>query len=251
MFASALEQFEIIPLIPLRRGSFDLSLTNSSLRMVIVVAVLVGASRAVTVAGSGMVVPTRRQSVLESVHARIRTMIGQTLGVAGLPYAPFLFALFTFILGCNLIGLIPYSFTVTSHLAVTRTLALGIWIWKLFVGFRLHGMALFSLFRPQGIPFWLVPMIVPLELLGFTITFISLSVRLFANMLAGHILLKVIAGFAWTMMMAGGVRWVAHFVPLAVLFRLRGLETAVAFIQAYVFTLLTCIYLTDAIHGGH
>ena len=178
-------------------------------------------------------------------------MIGQTIGEAGVALFPLIFSLFTFILGCNRFGLVPYSFTVTSHLVVTMTRALAIWIGKLVTGFRRHGLVFFRMFLPAGTPFGMIPMMVPLEIRGFTITFISLSVRLFANMMAGHILLKVIGGFAWSMMAAGGRMWIAHFVPRVVLLLLLGLETAVAFIQAYVFTLRTCIYVGDSIHGGH
>ena len=178
-------------------------------------------------------------------------MLAQTIGSAGQAFFPFIYTLFTFVLGRNLLGLIPYSYTVTSHLVVTMTRARAVWIGKRRVGFRRHGRKIFGRLLPAGTPFPMIPFMVALERLGFTITFISLSVRLFANMMAGHILLKVIAGFAWTMMTAGGRRYVAHFVPRAVLFRLLRLETAVAFIQAYIFTLLTCIYLTDVYHGGH
>ena len=178
-------------------------------------------------------------------------MVGQTIGERGNAFFPVMFTMFTFILGCNRMGLVPYSFTVTSHLAVTMTLALAIWRGKLILGFRLHGLTFFRMFLPTGTPFGMIPLMVPLEVMGFTITFISLSVRLFANMMAGHILLKVIGGFAWSMMVAGGVLWVAHFIPRAVLFLLLGLETAVAFIQAYVFTLRALIYIGDSIHGGH
>jgi ATP synthase subunit 6 len=248
---SPLEQFEIISLIPFRMGSFDLSLTNTSLMMVRTATILRGLSQAVRVSGNGRLVPTRWQTVLEGVHNMILTMLGQTIGPQGQTLFPFVFSVFTFILGCNRFGLVPYSFTVTSHLIVTMTLALAIWIGKLVMGFRLHGLTFFRMFLPTGTPFAMVPFMVPLEVLGFTITFVSLSVRLFANMMAGHILLKVIAGFAWSMMVAGGVMWVAHFIPRVVLFLLLGLETAVAFIQAYVFTLRTCIYIGDSIHGGH
>ena len=181
----------------------------------------------------------------------VLSMIGQTVGVRGQGYFPFIFTRFTFVLGMNLLGLIPYSYTVTSHLVVTRTRARAVWVGKRRVGFQRHGRKLFGRFLPAGTPFAMIPFMVRLERLGFTITVISLSVRLFANMMAGHILLKVIAGFAWTMMATGGRRYVAHFVPMIVLFRLLLLETGVAFVQAYVFALLTCIYLTDVVHGGH
>ena len=207
--------------------------------------------QAVRVAGNGTRVPSRWQTVVEGLHGVVLSMVSQTMGVAGVKFFPFVFTLFTFLLACNLFGLVPYSFTVTSHLIVTRTLALAIWVGKLMVGIRLHGLKLLGMFLPAGTPFRMYPMMVPLEILGFTITFISLSVRLFANMMAGHILLKVIAGFAWTMMAAGGRLYIAHFIPMVVLFLLLILETAVAVIQAYVFSLLTCIYLTDMIHGGH
>jgi ATP synthase subunit 6 len=178
-------------------------------------------------------------------------MISQTIGSNGQGFFPFVFTLFAFVLGMNLLGLIPYSYTVTSHLVVTMTRARAVWVGKRRVGLRLHGWKLFARLLPAGTPFPMVPLRVPLERLGYTITFISLSVRLFANMMAGHILLKVIAGFAWTMMTAGGRRYIAHFMPRGVLFRLLMLETGVAFIQAYVFALLTCIYMTDVVHGGH
>lgn len=248
---SPLEQFEIIPLLPLRVGSLDLSLTNTSLMMIRTATIIRGLAQSIRVSGHGFLVPTRWQVLFEGVHNLILSMLGQTIGAQGAALFPFVFAVFTFVLGCNRFGLVPYSFTVTSHLVVTMTLALAIWIGKLVIGFRLHGLTFFRILLPAGTPFLMIPFMVALEVMGFTITFISLSVRLFANMMAGHILLKVIAGFAWTMMVSGGMLWVAHVVPRAVLFLLLGLETAVAFIQAYVFTLRTCIYVGDSIHGGH
>jgi len=249
--ASPLEQFEIISLLPIRLGSLDLSITNSSLLSVATAVILLGRVQASMLSGSGFLIPTRIQTVFESVHNLRLSMIGQTIGEDGSNLFPFVFSVFTFVLGCNRFGLVPYSFTVTSHLVITMTLALAIWIGKLVIGFRLHGLHFFRMFLPTGTPFVMIPFMVPLEIMGFTITFVSLSVRLFANMMAGHILLKVIGGFAWSMMVAGGLAWVAHFIPRRVLFLLLGLETAVAFIQAYVFTLRTCIYVGDSIHGGH
>ena len=251
MLNSPLEQFEIIPLVSRQIGDLDLSRTNTAVRMLTCAGVRVVGMQMLRVSGNGTLVPNRWQTLAEGVHGLVLSMVSQTMGVAGVKFFPFVFTLFTFLLACNLFGLVPYSFTVTSHLVVTMTLALAIWIGKLVVGVRLHGLKLLGMFLPAGTPFVMYPMMVPLEILGFTITFISLSVRLFANMMAGHILLKVIAGFAWTMMAAGGLRYFAHFIPMAVLFRLLILETAVAVIQAYVFSLLTCIYLTDMIHGGH
>jgi ATP synthase subunit 6 len=251
MFRSPLEQFEVVSIVPRRRGSRDLSLTNASRMMIFTASRRVGRSQVVLVAGNGTVVPNRWQTRREGLHNMVLSMIGQTIGVAGQGFFPFVFTLFTFVLGMNLLGLIPYSYTVTSQLVVTMTRARAVWVGKRRVGFQRHGRKLFGRFLPAGTPFLMVPLRVPLERLGFTITFISLSVRLFANMMAGHILLKVIAGFAWTMMTAGGRMYVAHFLPMVVLFRLLLLETGVAFVQAYVFALLTCIYRTDAVHGGH
>jgi len=250
-FRSPLEQFEIISIVPRRRSSRDVSLTNASRMMIVTATRRVGRCQSVLVAGNGTLVPNRWQTRREGTHNRVLSMIGQTIGPSGQGFFPFVFTLFTFVLGRNLLGLIPYSFCVTSHLVITMTRARAVWIGKRRVGFQRHGRKLFSRFLPSGTPFRMIPLRVPLERLGFTITFISLSVRLFANMMAGHILLKVIAGFAWTMMAAGGRMYIAHFLPLIVLFRLLILETAVAFVQAYVFALLTCIYMTDAVHGGH
>jgi ATP synthase subunit 6 len=250
-FRSPLEQFEVVSLVPRRLGSRDRSLTNASRRMVLTASRRVGRSHRVLTAGNGTRVPNRWQSRREGVHNRVLSMITQTIGVSGQGFFPFVYTLFTFVLGMNLLGLVPYSYTVTSQLVVTRTRARAVWLGKRRVGFRRHGRKLFGRFLPAGTPFPMIPLRVPLERLGFMITCISLSVRLFANMMAGHILLKVIAGFAWTMMAAGGRMYVAHFIPMVVLFRLLALETGVAFVQAYVFALLTCIYMTDVVHGGH
>jgi len=248
---SPLEQFEVVSLVPRRMGGRDISLTNVSRRRRLTAGRRMVGSQVVRAGGNGTLVPNRWQRIREGIHNMVLSMIGQTIGRAGQGFFPFVFTRFTCVLGRNILGLIPYSYTVTSQLVVTRTRARTVWIGKRRVGFRRHGRKLFGRFLPAGTPFLMVPLMVPLERLGFTITVISLSVRLFANMMAGHILLKVIAGFAWTMMAAGGRGYIAHFVPMIVLFRLLGLETAVAFIQAYVFALLTCIYRTDVVHGGH
>jgi len=250
-YRSPLEQFEVVSLVPRRRGSRDRSLTNASRRMILTAGVRVVGSQRVLAAGNGTRVPNRWQTRREGVHNRVLAMISQTIGGSGQGFFPFVYTLFTFVLGMNLRGLVPYSYTVTSQLVVTRARARTVWVGKRRVGFQRHGRKLFGRFLPAGTPLGMIPLRVPLERLGFTITCVSLSVRLFANMMAGHILLKVIAGFAWTMMAAGGRMYVAHFVPMIVLFRLLALETGVAFVQAYVFALLTCIYMTDVVHGGH
>lgn len=251
MLQSPLEQFEIIPLIPFGLGAFDLSFTNSSLMMVLSAALVVVLYQLVSIEGQGLLVPSRWQTVLEGIHTLLLQMLSETVGTKGGQFFAFIFTLFTFILTANLAGLVPYSFTVTSHLVVTFSLGLAIWMGKLIIGFRYHGLHLLGILIPSGVPFAMVPFFILLEILGFIIPVISLSVRLFANLMSGHVLLKIIFGFAWSMMMAGGLLFLAHFIPLAVLFLLFGLETAVALIQAYVFTILTCIYLGDMVHGGH
>ena len=251
MINSPLEQFEIVPLLPIRLGSFDISFTNSSLMMVLSAALIVILVQLISVDGNGYLVPSRWQSFVESVYTLVLGILGETVGEKGGKFFAFIFALFTFILTMNLAGLVPYSFTVTSHLVVTLTFTLAIWVGKLFLGLRYHGIKLLGMFVPQGVPFALLPFFIIIEVIGFVIPLVSLSVRLFANLMSGHILLKVIFGFAWSMMMAGGMLFIAHFIPLAVLFLLLGLETAVAVIQAYVFAVLTSIYLADMVHGGH
>lgn len=251
MLYSPLEQFEIVPLLPLRMGSLDISFTNASLMMVLSAASLIVLVQLITVDGKGYLIPSRWQTLVEGMYTLVLQILHDTVGAKGGPFFGFIFTLFTFILALNLSGLVPYSFTVTSHLIITMSLSMAIWVGKLILGFRYHGIKLLGILVPQGVPFALIPFFILLETLSFVIPVISLSVRLFANMMSGHILLKIIFGFAWTMMLQGGFLFLAHFIPLAVLFILFALETAVALIQAYVFTVLTCIYLADMVHGGH
>jgi ATP synthase subunit 6 len=200
----------------------------------------------------GYIVPNSYQQIAEGFVLFVKGIISETIGSKnGMVYFPFIFSIFMFILFCNVLGLIPYSFTVTSHIVVTLFFAIAIWVGKLIIGVRIHGLKILGLFLPAGSPLVLYPFLVILEIITFIMTVVSLSVRLFANMMAGHILLKVFAGFAWTMMCSGGVFYFLHFVPLLILFCLMGLELGVALVQAYVFTLLTSMYLADMIEGGH
>jgi F-type H+-transporting ATPase subunit a len=248
MFFSPLEQFEILPVF----GVGNLSITNSSLMMFIVFGLIFFIFYVTFLPNTnGVIIPNRWQQILEQFSSFVFTMLNDILGSKSKEFLPFVFSLFLFIFGCNVIGLIPYSFTVTSHLVITITFAFGIWIGKLLIGIRIHGIKILNLFYPQGTPFPMLFFIIPLELLTFFMTIVSLSVRLFANMMTGHILLNVFAGFAWSMLLAGGILWLLHFVPLLILFCLMFLETMVAVIQAYVFALLTCMYLKDVLDGGH
>lgn len=175
-------------------------------------------------------------------------LVQEQIGEKGKTFFPFIFALFTFLFSCNLIGMIPYSFTVTSHVVVTFGLSVSVFIGVTIVGFYTHGLHFFSFLLPPGAPLILAPLLVVLELVSYSFRAISLGVRLFANMMAGHTLVKILAGFSWTMMSVGGVLYLVSSIPLLVVFALTGLEIGVAILQAYVFTILTCIYLNDAIH---
>ena len=158
-----------------------------------------------------------------------------------------LFSIFSFIFFCNLLGMIPYSFTVTSHIVITLSLAIMAFFSINIIGIRIHGIHLISLFLPPGAPIGLAPLLVMIELVSYCFRVISLALRLFANMMSGHCLLKILAGFAWTMFAAGNLLTIAHMLPLLVIFAIVGLELSIAFLQAYVFTVLLCIYLNDAI----
>ena len=162
-------------------------------------------------------------------------------------YFPMLFTIFCFIFFCNLLGMVPFSFTVTSHIAVTLGLAILAFFGINVIGIKTHGFHMLSLFLPPGAPIALAPLLVMIELVSYSFRVISLALRLFANMMSGHCLLKILAGFAWTMLSAGGLLTVAHILPLIVIFAIVGLELSIAFLQAYVFTVLLCIYLNDAI----
>jgi ATP synthase subunit 6 len=193
-------------------------------------------------------IPQHWQLVIESLYATVSETLVNNVGEKGQKYFPFIFTLFTFVLISNLIGLVPYSFTITSHIIVTFSLALMVFVGVTAIAIREHGLHMLSLFIPSGTSLALAFLLVPIELISYIFRPISLSLRLFANMMAGHALLKVIAGFAWSMMTAGGLLFIAHFFPLVVLLLLIGLELGVAFIQAYVFTILSCMYLNDAIN---
>jgi ATP synthase subunit 6 len=247
IISSPLEQFELIPLIPLFIGSLDISFTHSSLFMCIGLAAFLALFRMILINKGGTIVPNRWQVFLEGIFQLCMSLSNDTIeGGKGQKYFPFIFVAFSFILVCNLTGMVPYSFTATSHLSITLALATMVFLGYLIIGVRKHGIRLLELFYPAGVSLVLAPLIVPIEIIAQMSRIISLSVRLFANMMAGHTLLKVIAGFAWQMMSLGTALFIAHIVTLGVLTLLIGLELAVAFIQAYVFAVLTCIYLNES-----
>jgi F-type H+-transporting ATPase subunit a len=227
----------------------EIYLTNSALFMAITVigtwALLVGGSSA------RALVPGRMQSIAEMSYEFVANTIQSTTGEEGMKFFPLVFTLFMFILVANIIGLVPYTFTVTSHIIITASLALLVFFTVIIYGFYRNGLGFFRLFVPSGIPIYILPLIVFIEVLSFLSRPISHSVRLFANMLAGHITLKVFASFVTLLGGLGIAGIIGATLPLLLVVALTALELLVAFLQAYVFAILTCIYLNDAIHPGH
>lgn len=245
--SSPLEQFQIINLIPLYLPfGIDLSLTNSALVEIIGV-IIITLLLKLTVEG-GLLVPTHWQSVIEMYYEALLGLIQDNIGEKGNNYFPFVFTLFSFILIMNLLGMIPYVFSVTAHICVAIGLSLSIWLGVTFLGFHLHGIQFLSMFMPQGAPIGLAPLLVIIELVSYSARAISLGLRLAANISAGHMLLAIIGGFGWTMICAGGVALIGSIIPVGLIFILTILELAVALIQTYVFTILTVIYINDAIN---
>jgi F-type H+-transporting ATPase subunit a len=236
---SPLAQFEIKELIPMEIGSLNVSFTNSSLFMVLtfvsVSAFLVMGMR------KHAHVPGRWQSMAELSYIFISNMMKDTVGNEGRAYFPFVFSVFMFVLFGNLWGMIPYSFAFTSHIAVTFTMASFVFIGVTLIALIKHKLHFFSFFMPQGAPIYMAPLLIPIEIISYLSRPISLSVRLFANMLAGHTLLKVFAGFVVSLGALG-------VLPLVFVVALTGLEFVIAFLQAFVFAILTCLYLNDALH---
>lgn len=242
---SPLEQFEIVTILPFTLLGFNLSLTNSTLFLIIA-----GFTSILWLSLSFYkvsLIPHNWQLVYESFYNITTDIVKVNLGLKGEIYFPFIFSLHLILLFCNLVGMVPYSFTVTSHIIFTFSLALSIFLGINIIGIRTHGFKFFSLFLPKGVPLIIVPLLITIEIISYLIKVFTLSIRLFANMTSGHALLKIIAGFAWTMLSAGGFLALFHLVPLFVLLILIGLELGIAVLQAYVFTLLTCIYLNDVL----
>ena len=241
-----IHQFQITPLF----GEGMFAFTNSALFMV--ASVLTITLFLVLATSRNALVPGRWQSLAELSYEFVANTVRQSAGNEGMKFFPLVFSLFMFVLVANLLGMIPYSFTVTSHIIVTFALAMLVILTVILYGFWKNGLHFLHLFVPSGIPVFLMPLVVAIEVISFLSRPISLSVRLFANMLAGHITLKVFAGFVVQLVAAlGALGGVLAILPLGMAVALQGLELLVAFLQAYVFTILTCIYLNDAIHPGH
>ncbi len=244
MAANPMTQFEVYRIGPeIKLGNFDLSFTNASLFMVLSASIiclfLFSATR------GKKIIPNKLQLISELLYNFIAKMISDTAGSKAKPYFPFIFSLFVFVLICNMIGMLPYSFTVTSHIIVTLVMAVFIFISVTVIGFLKHGIKYLSIFVPSGVPIVLLPLITVIEIISYLSRPVSLSVRLFANMMAGHTMLKVFGSFVISLGLLGG------WLPLSFSVALTGLEILVAFLQAYVFAILTCIYLNDALNLHH
>jgi F-type H+-transporting ATPase subunit a len=235
-----MHQFEIKRLIPLEIFGFDASFTNSALFMSIA-AVLITLFMVLAMR-KGALVPGRLQSVAELSYEFVANMVRDNVGTSGMKYFPFIFTLFMFVLALNMLGMVPYSFTVTSHIIVTFALAAFIFVGVTLIGFWKHGIGFLKFFVPSGVPFLMLPLLVVIEVISYLTRPVSLSVRLFANMMAGHTMLKVFGSFVAALGLLGG------WAVLGLMVAFTGLELLVAFLQAYVFAILTCIYLNDALH---
>ena len=245
MINSLFEQFEIIRLIPLHPfGNFDLSFTNSSLFLVIALFII----NALFNNNVKNLVPGRWQSVVEILYENIYNVAKENIGTAGLKYFPFLFSLFLLIAVLNVVGIVPYTFTPTSHIVITFGFSFSIWIACTILSFMNFGSNFFAMFMPAGAPMVLAPFLVIIELISYVVKAITLGVRLVANITAGHLLFAIIAGSTWKLLLAGGVLTVLSFLPMLIIIFITVLEMGVALIQAYVFCLLTATYLNDTIH---
>nr|YP_009466025.1 ATPase subunit 6 [Arabis alpina]YP_009466050.1 ATPase subunit 6 [Arabis alpina]AVC55452.1 ATPase subunit 6 [Arabis alpina]AVC55480.1 ATPase subunit 6 [Arabis alpina] len=250
---SPLDQFEIVPLIPMNIGNFYFSFTNPSLFMLLTLSFFLLLIHFVTKKGGGNLVPNAWQSLVELLYDFVLNLVKEQIG--GLSgnvkqmFFPCILVTFLFLLFCNLQGMIPYSFTVTSHFLITLALSFSIFIGITIVGFQRHGLHFFSFLLPAGVPLPLAPFLVLLELISYCFRALSLGIRLFANMMAGHSLVKILSGFAWTMLCMNEIFYfIGALGPLFIVLALTGLELGVAILQAYVFTILICIYLNDAIN---
>ena len=245
-----IHQFQINKIVPIEIGGLDFSFTNSSLFMVVSVLLAGGFLYFATSARS--LIPGRAQSVAEMSYEFIANILREGAGSAGMKFFPLVFTLFMFVLTANLLGMFPYFYTVTSQIIVTFALSMLVILIVVFYGFFKHGFGFLKLFLPQGVPAVLLPLVISIEVISFLARPISLSVRLFANMLAGHITLKVFAGFVASLGALGALGIGGAILPLIMTVALTALEFLVAFLQAYVFAVLTCMYLNDALHpDGH
>jgi ATP synthase subunit 6 len=245
-----LDQFKIISLISLKVFKLDFSITNMLIISIVILLFFISVTKFIMkpFSSSFFVIPNNWQLFVEITYEVVLKLLFDNLNKHGEVYFPFISLVFLFVLFCNLIGLIPYSFTFTSHLIITFSMSFSIFLGINIIGYKKHNYKLFSLFIPANTSFNLALILVPIEFISYIAKPISLGVRLFINLMAGHTLLKVIVGFSWSMLMLEDIVALMHFIPLLILVVLIALELAVAIIQAYVFTILTCIYLNDSVN---
>ena len=243
---SPVAQFEIKPIFDLSIGGYDVSFTNSSLFMLL--AIVVSSIFLISAMRKRELIPGRMQCLAEMMYEFVADMVRSNVGNEGRPYFPFIFTIFVFLLFGNLLGLIPYSYTFTSQIVVTFVMAAFVFLALTVLALFKHGLHFFSFFVPAGAPKPLIPFLIIIEVISYFVRPVSLSVRLFANMLAGHTMLKVFAGLAVMITGVGGAAMAGSVFPFIALIGLTGLEVLVAVLQAYVFTILTCMYLNDALH---
>jgi ATP synthase subunit 6 len=250
IYSTPLEQFEIISLLPLFHfKNLYLNITNSSLFTFLNLSLMLLLFQFINM--NNKIIPTRWQSVLEEIFLFTKTLVEKNIGSQSLEYFPFIFFLFSFLTISNLIGMIPYSFTITSHIFITFSLALTLFIGINIIAIKKHKLHFLGFFLPNGIHIALAPLLVPIEIASYLSRVFSLSIRLFANMMSGHTLLKIIAGFAWTMLSFGGIWYFLQLFPLIIIVAVTILELGIAILQAYVFTILICLYLNSAINLAH
>ncbi|MCF3934625.1 F0F1 ATP synthase subunit A [Acuticoccus sp. M5D2P5] len=244
-----IHQFEVKPLIDINVGGVDLSFTNVSLFMLVATALTLALMLLPT--NKRALVPGRWQNVAELAYEFSGNMLRSSAGAGGMRFFPLVFSLFMFILVANMLGMFPYFYTITSQLIVTFSLAMIVMLTVVIAGLRMHGLSFFKVFVPSGVPGYIIPLVSAIEVISFLSRPISLSVRLFANMLAGHIMLKVFAAFVVSMSAFGAIGVLGAILPLGMTLAITALEFLVAALQAYVFAVLTCIYLNDAVHPHH
>jgi len=248
LLISPLEQFRIVDLIKLGIGKYDISLTNSSLNLLIILTVITLILRNFNSTKKLFVIPSNWQLILESIYKFILSIVTDQIGNEGKKYFTLLTSIFLFILLSNFLGMIPYTLTVTSHPIITLGFALSLFIGITTIGFLKHGLHFFHLFVPSGVPTALLPIIIVIEVISYLTRPLSLGVRLFANMFAGHTLLNIISLFTWNILIYGGIFGVLALIPVALIVALISLEFVICFLQAYVFTVLVASYLNDVIH---
>jgi len=250
IYPTPLEQFEIISFIPLfKLHNIYLNITNSTLFTLLSLSLILLLFQFINL--NNKIIPTRWQSIVEETFIFNKTLVKKNIGTKNLHYFPFIFFLFSFLTASNLIGMIPYSFTITSHIFITFSLALTLFIGINIISIKKHKLHFLGFFFQMEIHIALAPLLVPIEIASYISRVFSLSIRLFANMMSGHTLLKIIAGFAWTMLSFGGIWYFLQLFPLIIISAVTILELGIALLQAYVFTILICLYLNDAINLSH